>query len=103
MREALLEVRGLTRSFYGVRALAGVDFDVRAGTITALIGPNGAGKTTTFGCISGVVPPEAGRVRLAGLDITGWRPDRITGAGLRESHVHDVAVTREAPNYRQEA
>ena len=79
---ALLSVRGLVRSFYGVRALSGVDFDVRAGTITALIGPNGAGKTTAFQCISGVVPPDGGRVLFAGQDITGWRPDRITRAGL---------------------
>ena len=82
MAGALLEVRGLARSFYGVRALADTNLDVRAGTITALIGPNGAGKTTAFECISGVVPPEAGRVRLAGRDITGWRPDRIARAGL---------------------
>jgi ABC-type branched-subunit amino acid transport system ATPase component len=79
---ALLSVRGLMRSFYGVHALRGVDFDVAAGTITALIGPNGAGKTTAFQCISGVVPPDAGRVLFEGNDITGWRPDRITRAGL---------------------
>jgi ABC-type branched-subunit amino acid transport system ATPase component len=78
----LLSVRGLTRSFYGVRALAGVDFDVASGTITALIGPNGAGKTTAFQCISGVVPPEGGQVLLAGRDITGWPPERISRAGL---------------------
>jgi branched-chain amino acid transport system ATP-binding protein/neutral amino acid transport system ATP-binding protein len=79
---ALLSVRGLARSFYGVHALRGVDFDVAAGTITALIGPNGAGKTTAFQCISGVVPPDAGRVVFDGQDITGWRADRITRAGL---------------------
>jgi branched-chain amino acid transport system ATP-binding protein/neutral amino acid transport system ATP-binding protein len=78
----LLTISGLTRSFYGVQALRGVDFAVRAGTITALIGPNGAGKTTAFQCISGVVPPDGGSVRFDGRDITGWRPDRITQAGL---------------------
>jgi ABC-type branched-subunit amino acid transport system ATPase component len=78
----LLSVRGLARSFYGVHALRGVDFDVAAGTITALIGPNGAGKTTAFQCISGVVPPDGGHVFFNGVDITGWRPDRITRAGL---------------------
>ena len=79
---ALLSVRGLTRSYYGVQALRGVDFDVAAGTITALIGPNGAGKTTAFQCISGVVPPDGGEVVFGGMDITGWRADRVTGAGL---------------------
>jgi branched-chain amino acid transport system ATP-binding protein/neutral amino acid transport system ATP-binding protein len=79
---ALLEVRGLARSFYGVHALNGVDFDVAAGTITALIGPNGAGKTTAFNCISGVIPPDTGTVRFDGADITALRPDRIARAGM---------------------
>jgi branched-chain amino acid transport system ATP-binding protein/neutral amino acid transport system ATP-binding protein len=79
---ALLSVRNLTRSYYGVQALRGVDFDIFPGTITALIGPNGAGKTTAFQCISGVVPPDGGAVKFDGQDITGWRPDRITQAGL---------------------
>ncbi len=78
----ILTISGLTRSFYGVQALRGVNFAVAAGTITALIGPNGAGKTTAFQCISGVVPPDGGTVMFDGTDITGWRPDRITGAGL---------------------
>ena len=78
----LLEVRGLTRSYYGVHALRGVELSVEAGRITGLIGPNGAGKTTLFNCISGLVPPDAGSVRFDDRAITGWRPDRITGAGL---------------------
>jgi len=79
---ALLEVRALARSFYGVHALNGVDLDVEAGTITGLIGPNGAGKTTLFHCVSGLIPPEAGRVRFDGHDITGEPPHRITRRGL---------------------
>jgi branched-chain amino acid transport system ATP-binding protein/neutral amino acid transport system ATP-binding protein len=79
---ALLEVRGLARSYYGVRAIAALDFEVAAGTITGLIGPNGAGKTTAFNVISGLVPPDAGTVRFDGADITGWRPDMITRRGL---------------------
>ncbi len=59
-----------------------MDFSVAAGTITALIGPNGAGKTTAFQCITGVIPPDGGRVTFDGHDITGWRPDRITRGGL---------------------
>src|SRR5579872_5400369 len=78
----LLEVRGLTRSYYGVHALRGVDLSVDEGRITGLIGPNGAGKTTLFNCISGLVPPDAGSVRFAGHVITGWRPDRITHVGM---------------------
>ena len=79
---SLLDVRGLTRSFYGVAALSGVDLRVEAQRITGLIGPNGAGKTTLFNCISGVVPPDRGSVVFGGCDITGWRPDRIASAGL---------------------
>ncbi|SHI66461.1 branched-chain amino acid transport system ATP-binding protein [Roseomonas rosea] len=78
----LLEVRGVTRSFYGVHALNGVELSVEAGRITGLIGPNGAGKTTLFNCITGVVPPSTGRVVFDGEDITGWRPDRISTRGL---------------------
>jgi ABC-type branched-subunit amino acid transport system ATPase component len=78
----LLEVTGLRRSFYGVQALAGMDLRVEGGTITGLIGPNGAGKTTLFNCVSGLIPPEAGRVVFDGEDITGWRADRVTRRGL---------------------
>ncbi len=79
---ALLSVRGLARSYYGVRAIAGLDLDVSGGTITGLIGPNGAGKTTAFNVISGLVPPDAGTVTFDGTDITGFRPDQITRRGL---------------------
>jgi ABC-type branched-subunit amino acid transport system ATPase component len=82
MNEPLLAIRSLARAYYGVQALQGLDLDVRPGTITGLIGPNGAGKTTVFNCITGLVPPEAGSVRFAGQDITGWRADRVTQAGL---------------------
>jgi branched-chain amino acid transport system ATP-binding protein/neutral amino acid transport system ATP-binding protein len=78
----LLEVRGLARSYYGVQALDGVDLAVEAERITGLIGPNGAGKTTLFNCVSGFVPPDRGTVTFDGSDMTGWRPDRITRAGL---------------------
>jgi ABC-type branched-subunit amino acid transport system ATPase component len=79
---SLLAIRDITRSFYGVQALAGVSFEVRAGTVTGLIGPNGAGKTTLFNVISGLLKPGAGTVAFDGRDITGWRPDRISAAGL---------------------
>jgi len=78
----LLDITGLRRAFYGVQALAGADLRVRPGNITGLIGPNGAGKTTLFNCVSGLIPPEAGRVVFDGEDITGWRADRVTRRGL---------------------
>jgi ABC-type branched-subunit amino acid transport system ATPase component len=78
----ILEVRGVTRSFYGVHALNGVDLRVSRGRITGLIGPNGAGKTTLFNCISGLVPANSGTILFENTDITRWRPDRITRHGL---------------------
>jgi len=82
LAEPLLEVRNLTRMFYGVHALEGVHLSVPRHRITGLIGPNGAGKSTLFNCVSGVVAPNVGTVHFAGRDITGWRPDRIASAGL---------------------
>ena len=67
---SLLEARGLTRHFGGLRAVDGVDFDLEAGEIHALIGPNGAGKTTFVSLLSGRLAPQAGTIRLAGEDIT---------------------------------
>jgi branched-chain amino acid transport system ATP-binding protein/neutral amino acid transport system ATP-binding protein len=79
---ALLQITDVTRTFYGIHALNGVNLAVEPGRVIGLIGPNGAGKTTLFNCISGVVPPDSGQIRFGGRDITGWRPDRITRAGL---------------------
>jgi branched-chain amino acid transport system ATP-binding protein len=67
---SLLEARGLIRHFGGLRAVDGVDFDLAAGEIHALIGPNGAGKTTFVSLLSGRIAADAGRIRLAGEDIT---------------------------------
>lgn len=78
----LLEVRGLTRSFGGLRAVAGAEFHVPAGSITGLIGPNGAGKTTTFDVIAGRLRPDAGHVRFDGSDVTGAAPERLARRGL---------------------
>ena len=78
----MLDVRGLTKSFGGLRAVKDVSFEVPRGSITALIGPNGAGKTTTFAMIAGFIPPDEGRVQFKGTDITGWRPDRIAALGM---------------------
>lgn len=67
---SLLQARGLTRHFGGLRAVDGVDFDLGAGEIHALIGPNGAGKTTFVSLLSGRIPAQSGTITLAGQDIT---------------------------------
>ncbi|MBO0740658.1 MAG: ABC transporter ATP-binding protein [Hyphomicrobiaceae bacterium] len=79
---ALLEVVGISKSFSGLRALENVSFHVPEGAIIGLIGPNGAGKTTCFNVIAGVTRADAGRVRLAGARIDGWRPDQVCRAGI---------------------
>jgi branched-chain amino acid transport system ATP-binding protein len=66
----LLEARGLTRHFDGIKAVENVDFDLRQGEIHALIGPNGAGKTTFVSLLCGRKQPQSGRIRFDGKDIT---------------------------------
>src|SRR5262249_4561069 len=70
----LLEVRGLRKSYGGIKAVQGVDLTVMPGSIVAIIGPNGSGKTTFFNLITGMVRPDGGTVRLAGEDITALAP-----------------------------
>lgn len=79
---ALLEARGLTRHFGGLRAVDGVDFDLEKGEIHALIGPNGAGKTTFVSLLSGRVPVQAGSIRFQGRDITRLPAHRRVRAGI---------------------
>ena len=66
----MIETRGLTLHFGGLRAVDGVDFTLQAGEIHALIGPNGAGKTTFVSLLSGRRLPQSGTIRLGGEDIT---------------------------------
>jgi branched-chain amino acid transport system ATP-binding protein len=79
---ALLDVKGLSKSFRGLRAVADVSFTVPENGIVALIGPNGAGKTTCFNLIAGALQPDTGSVRLAGADITGLRADKVCDVGI---------------------
>jgi branched-chain amino acid transport system ATP-binding protein len=89
--QAVLSVRNLAKTFDGVHAVRDVSFDVAAGELVALIGPNGAGKTTCFNCINGQLVPDAGRVALAGIDITGRPPREIAQAGV--GRTFQVAAT----------
>ena len=81
----LLEARGATVSFGGIRALDEVDVSVREKEILGLIGPNGAGKTTLFDVLSGFISPTRGRVLLGGYDVTGLPPDARARMGLGRS------------------
>jgi branched-chain amino acid transport system permease protein len=78
----LLEIRGVTVQFGGVRALHDCSFGVADGEIKAVIGPNGAGKTTLFNVITGFYRPTAGEVRLRGLPVTGLPAHRLARLGL---------------------
>jgi ABC-2 type transport system ATP-binding protein len=64
-----IRVRGLVKSWGGSRVLDGVDLEVGPGQVVALLGPNGAGKTTTVNILTGLVPPDAGTVEVAGVDV----------------------------------
>ena len=78
----MLEVRHISKSFRGLRAVSDASFDIPAGSINGLIGPNGAGKTTIFNMVAGVYAPDAGEIRFEGKRIDGLRPDQVCAAGI---------------------
>ena len=65
----MIEVDGLVKDYGELRAVDGVSLRVERGEILGLVGPNGAGKTTTLRCVTGIIPPTAGTVRIAGFDL----------------------------------
>jgi branched-chain amino acid transport system ATP-binding protein len=69
-RDALLDARGVTVRFSGIRALQAVDLRVAPAELVGLIGPNGAGKTTFFNCLTGLLRPDSGVVRFGGRDVS---------------------------------
>jgi branched-chain amino acid transport system ATP-binding protein len=78
----VLEGRGLTKAFGGLRAVKDLSFALRDGEILGIIGPNGAGKTTLFNLLTGFYRPDAGRVFFKGENVTGLRPHQICKRGL---------------------
>jgi len=78
----VLEVRGITNQYPGVKALKGVDFDVRAGEVHCLLGPNGAGKSTLIKCVSGVVAPTEGEIRVEGEVLPVGEPSESMARGV---------------------
>ena len=79
---SLLKVRGLGKSFGGVRAVDGIDFDIAPGELLALIGPNGAGKSTTFNMVNGQLRADSGSIQLEGTELVGLAPRRIWALGV---------------------
>ncbi|HEX9442599.1 MAG TPA: ABC transporter ATP-binding protein [Candidatus Binatia bacterium] len=79
---ALLEARGVTKSFGGLVAVRAVDLSIEERHIAALIGPNGAGKTTFFNVLTGLYRPDRGEIRFEGRALRRATPDRITRAGI---------------------
>ncbi len=82
MKDTVLKIENLTMQFGGVTAVDNFSMEISKGEIVALIGPNGAGKTTAFNAVTGVYQPTAGRIVLLDKDITGLRPDEVTGLGV---------------------
>jgi len=80
--EPLLRLDSVQMVFGGLRAVAGVSFEVPKGSIFGLIGPNGAGKTTVFNCITGVYEPTSGGITFAGERIDGLKSFQIAGRGV---------------------
>jgi len=79
---ALLEVRCISKSFRGLRAVSNASFEIAEGDVNGLIGPNGAGKTTIFNLIAGVYAPDSGEILFEGRPIHGLRPDQVCAAGI---------------------
>jgi branched-chain amino acid transport system ATP-binding protein len=77
-----LELRGISKSFRGLKAVTGASFAVTPGAIHGLIGPNGAGKTTIFNMVAGVYSPDEGEILFDGKPVHGLRPDQICAAGI---------------------
>ena len=78
----MLEVRRVSKSFRGLKAVADASFEVPPGGIVALIGPNGAGKTTCFNMIAGVFAPDSGSIFFEDKEMQGKRADQVCAAGI---------------------
>ena len=92
----ILEIEQLTKTFGGLIALDKVSFDVKAGETLGLIGPNGSGKSTVFNVVTGIFPPDAGKIRLCGEEITSLRAHDIAGRGITRT----FQLVKSSPRYR---
>ena len=88
---SLLKVSGLGKSFGGLKAVDGIDFELNAGELLALIGPNGAGKSTTFNMVNGQLRADTGSIRLDGTELIGLKPREVWRLGV--SRTFQIAET----------
>jgi len=88
-------VQGLTKRFGGLVAAKDITFKIRPGEILGLIGPNGSGKSTVMQVIMGIHRPNAGAVRVAGVDVAGWAPHRIAQQGVGIVFQHSRPLHRQ--------
>jgi ABC-type sugar transport system ATPase subunit len=89
--DALLEVRGVTKAFGHVVALAGADLSVQRGEVHALLGDNGAGKSTLLKVLAGVHPPDSGQIIFDGIELRADNPRTVHEAGI-ETVFQDLAL-----------
>jgi branched-chain amino acid transport system permease protein len=80
--DVVLEVRNLSRSFGGLKAVQDVSFKLRRNEILGIIGPNGAGKTTLFNLLNGFLRPDTGEILLDGREMSGRKPHELCEAGI---------------------
>ena len=86
MSDLLLSAKNITKRFGGLAAVNDVSVDLWRGKIHAVIGTNGAGKSTLANLLSGDLQPTSGSVTMNGTDVTGWKPEKISKAGLGRSY-----------------
>src|ERR1700694_359848 len=91
--EVLLAGDNISLAFGGVKAIAGVSFDIRKGEIRAIIGPNGAGKTSMLNVINGFYQPQEGRITFKGATRTKMRPYEAALGGIGRTF-QNVALFR---------
>lgn len=82
MENSILKTKDLTMVFGGLTAVSKLNLDIKENQIYGLIGPNGAGKTTAFNMITGVYMPSSGEVFFDGVDISKYKPNKITNMGV---------------------
>jgi branched-chain amino acid transport system ATP-binding protein len=96
MSDLLLEVKGVSKNFGGLRALDNVDFHIRRGEIFSIMGPNGSGKTTLFNIITGFHTATEGRILFQGEEVTNLKPYTIARKGITRTFQMTTVFAKES-------